>query len=48
VEILHKKPAGEGRSSGTHPAIRSWKAYKSDGGRKTPQERMKAHFPCEL
>jgi hypothetical protein len=37
-EIPHKL-AGEGRSGGTYPAIRSGKVYKSGGGMKTPQER---------
>jgi hypothetical protein len=38
-KISHNNLAGEGRSSGTHPATRSRKACKSGGGRKTPQER---------
>jgi hypothetical protein len=42
-EIPHNKLAGEGRSGGTHPATRSRKAYKGGGGRKTPQEKGKAH-----
>jgi hypothetical protein len=40
--------AREGRSSSTCPASRSGKACKSGGGKKTPQERGKAHFPREL
>jgi hypothetical protein len=47
-ELKINKLAREGRSSGTHPAIRSRKLVKVVVGGKLHRRRGKTHFPFEL
>jgi hypothetical protein len=45
MELKINRLSRKGRSSSTHPATRSRKAYKSGSGRKAPQERGEAPLP---